>query len=144
MEGLAAIGLASNIVQFISFSYTLVSKARHIHQSTSGLSDEGVDICTVAKDIRGFSSRILARKETSDPFSLIARECDSVARELLDAISEIQHRHGATGLADKPTKWQSFRKALKCVWKKEQIESLKVRLQALRDQMVMHMISNTK
>jgi hypothetical protein len=144
MEGLATIGLASNIIQFISFSSALVSKSREIHQSASGLSDESVDLYIVAKDIREFSSRILSSRDSSQPFYHIAQECDSVATALLAAISEIQFKHGNVGFNDRPTLWQSFRRALKCVWKKEQIDSLKARLELLRDQMMMHLVSNTR
>jgi hypothetical protein len=81
----------------------------------------------------------LSNRNTSVELSFIAKSCDKVAHELLDAIENVQ---GSVGKP--PTKWQSFRMALKSVWQKQQVEDLKARLEALRDQMLMHMVSNTR
>jgi len=144
MESLAAIGLAGNIVQFISFSSTIISKSREIQQSASGVSNETVELGLVAEDIRNFNSQILSTRSSSKQLTIIAKGCDKVARELLGAISEVQYKRVGTGLANQPAKWQSFRKALKCVWKKERIDELKARLELLRDQMMMHLVSDTR
>jgi len=144
MESLAAIGLAGNIVQFISFSSTLISKSREIRQSASGISKETVDLRLVAEDISQFSTQFLFAESSSEQLSLIAKSCNDVAQELQTAISKLQCEHVTTGAKTRPTKWQSFRKALKCVWEKEQIGELKARLEVLREQMMMHMIYNTR
>jgi hypothetical protein len=141
-EGLAAIGLAGNIIQFISFASVLVSKSREIHQSASGVSSELVDVIHVAKDVRNFSSQLLANPHVPKQLYDIAKCCNAVAQELLSATAEIQkHRRSSTNGA---TQWRSFRKALKCIWKKEQIDELKSRLVLLRDQVSLHLISDTK
>lgn len=141
-EGLAAIGLAGNIIQFISFGSALVSKTREIHQSASGVSTDLIDLDVVAGDIKQFSSQILANARVFPRLCDVAKSCTAVAQELLHAISEIQkHNHSAT---KEPTKWRSFRKALKCIWGKEHIDGLKSRLVLLRDQMSLHLISDTK
>jgi hypothetical protein len=141
-ETLAAIGLAGNIIQFISFSSALVSKSREIHKAASGLSTELVDLNLVSADIQQFSAKLLANAQSSPQLCDIALSCKAVATELEQAISAIQKQNHASHQG--PKRWRSFRKALKCIWKKEHIEGLKVRLESLRDQMSMHLISDTK
>jgi len=142
-EGLAAIGLAGNIIQFISFSFDLVSKTRELHQSASGLLNENIDLKIISKDIRIISNSITSSARSSRRLSEIAHHCDTIARELLDAIDRLNKQH-VPGSGKVPTKWQSFRKALKSVWGKAHIEELTSRLAQLRDQVNMHLVSNTK
>ena len=142
-EGLAAIGLAGNIIQFISFSFVLVSKTKDLRQSASGTLAENVDLKIITQDIRAFSSGITSRAGASAQLSEIASRCNAIAEELLDVIARLDKQH-VSGSGKAPTRWQSFRKALKCVWGKEQIEGLKARLALLRDQVTMHLVSDTR
>ncbi|KAF1973804.1 hypothetical protein BU23DRAFT_598687 [Bimuria novae-zelandiae CBS 107.79] len=142
MESLAAIGLAGNIVQFVSFSYALIAKSKEIYQSTSGASNDYIDLETISTDIRDLSRNIVSKQSSSQQLCDIARSCNTVAGDLLHAISQLQHKQSAPGSAKGPTKWQSFRKALKSVWAKPHIDELKSRLEMLRDQVTMHMASN--
>ena len=144
-ESLAAIGLAGNIIQFISFSFVLVSKTRELHQSASGTLDENVDLNMVSRDIRTFSKKINSTTGSSPTrLSEIATRCDTVAIELLDALAALKRSHNVLGPEDIPRRWQSFRKALKSVWGKAHIEELKARLALLRDQVTMHLVSDTR
>jgi len=142
-EGLAAIGLAGNIIQFISFSFVLVSKTKELHQSGSGALAKNVDLSIIAQDIRSFHSRLASNGHSPMRLFDTARRCDAIAGELLDAVTKLQHKHGpASGNA--PTRWQSFRRALKSLWGEAHVEELKARLSALRDQVTMHLVSDTK
>ncbi|KAF2026984.1 hypothetical protein EK21DRAFT_102841 [Setomelanomma holmii] len=141
-KGLAAIGLAGNIVQFISFSSVLISKSREIHQSASGACSESVSLTIIAKDIRTFSNQVLSSGKIGH-YSELAKHCVEIAEQLLGAIQNIRARRPTSGLPQAPMKWQSFRKALKYVWTKDQIEELKARLGGMRDQIMMHMIADS-
>lgn len=142
IEGLAAIGLAGNIIQFISFSYVLVSKSVEIHQSASGQSNHNIDLHIVSQDIRKFSSGILSKGSSSTRLADIAERCDTIAEELQQAISQLQLKQHESRKG--PTKWQSFRKAMKEVWGKSYVDDLKSRLELLRDQVTMHLVSDTR
>jgi len=142
-ESLAAIGLAGNIIQFISFSFALVSKTKELHQSASGVLNEHVDLNIVSQDIRHYSSRISSTSSVTQ-LDDVARRCDLVAKEILDAIAELQHGQHVSSFGKVAKKWQSFRTALKGLWGKAHIEELKARLELLRDQVTMHLVSDTK
>lgn len=141
-EGIAAVGLAGNIIQFISFSSTLVSKSKDIHQSASGLSSEVVDLEKVSQSLKSLTRPFRITGDLSSQLHQIAQRCNDVADELLEATTKLKcHSNSSTR---GPTKWQSLRKALRCIWKKEQIDALTMRLQLLRDQVSLHLISDTR
>lgn len=144
IEGLAAISLAGNIIQFISFSSVLLSRSREIYHSASGSSAENVDLETISENIKDLSTQIHSNANVSDRFRNIAVRCESVAKELLDAISKLQCKARAQGSQNGPTKWQSFRKSLRSLWEKERIEELRSRLDQLRDQVTMNLVSRTR
>lgn len=143
-EGLAAIGLAGNIIQFISFSFVLISKTKELHQSASGALHESVELSVVAQDIQTFSRNLNLKASPSKQLSEIALRCEAIAGELLGAIAKLQHKSNLNGSGKAPTTWRSFRKALKCVWDKPHIDDLKVRLERLRDQVMIHLVSDTR
>lgn len=140
-EGLAAVGLAGNIIQFISFGSELVSKTAEIHNSASGASSAFVDLDYVSESLKSLTEPFLNQSNTTQ-LREISERCNGVADELLEVIASLKvHSKSAT---KEPTKWQSFRKALKSIWKKEQVDALRLRLQLLRDQISLHLVSDTK
>jgi len=143
-EGFAAIGLAGNIIQFISFSFVLISKSRDLRQSTSGALDENVDLKVISEDIKIVISRINANSNSPTRLSDVAHRCVNIAQELLDAVAKLQHKQHMPGSGKTPTRWRSFQTALTCVWNSTRIEGLKMRLEQLRDQVIMHLVSDTR
>lgn len=139
-ESLVAVGLAGNIVQFISFASNLVSKTKEIHQSASGVACELDDLESISIHLKVLTRPLLNKGDVSAQLRKVAERSSEVADELLKATAEIQY-HGKSSKTG-PTKWQSFRKALKCIWKKEQIDALKMRLELLRDEVSLHLISD--
>lgn len=144
-ESIAAIGLAGNIIQFISFTFVLVSKSREIYYSASGAADEIVDLEIIAQDIEILCDEFRLR-EGLDDWRLVdmANRCKAVAEELQDAISDLQSGIKGKESRIENTKWKSFRTALRSVWGKKRVEELKSRLESLRDQVTMQLISYTK
>lgn len=141
-EGLAAVGLAGNIIQFISFASELVSKTRDIRQSASGVASEVIDLECVSNSLKSLTKSLLPQYNIPAQLYQIAVRCNDVTNELLEVIASLKTHSSPS--AKGPTKWQSFRKALKCIWKKEQIDALKLRLQLLRDQVSLHLLSNAQ
>jgi hypothetical protein len=140
-EGLAAVGLAGNIIQFISFGSELLSKTAEIHNSASGASSTFVDLDYMSESLKSLIKPFLDHSNTTR-LRGISERCNDVADQLLGVIASLKVHSRST--TQGPTKWQSFRKALKSIWKKEQIDALKLRLQLLRDQVSLHLVSDTK
>lgn len=136
MDPLTAVGLAGNIVQFVHFSCSLVSKTSDIHHSTSGQTQENVELDLIAKELSLQCAKIQQNLSGSEDASLskLALACQRVSDDLISLIARIRSKSGHDG------KWTSFRQAVKSVLKSEDLRQLNSRLDALRSQMNAHIL----
>jgi hypothetical protein len=139
MEALVAIGLASNIVQFVSFSSEVLSKFHKIYES-SGITEEFTDTELIVKNLRDITKRIDARSTSDINLATLARLCTDVGNELLEATSQLSVDPSQT----RQQRWKAFRRALKSVWKKNDLLHLQTRLSGLRDQLMLSLASETR
>lgn len=140
IEALAAIGLAGNIIQFISFSSELLVRTREIYYSASGSSKSHDDINIISNDLRSLSTAIEMEATTDSTLLTLARQCKSVAEELLEAISKLRVKGSIQG--DK--RWESFRKALQGLWKNPRLVEFESRLNGLRNQLMFSVITRSR
>lgn len=109
LEAFAALGLASNIVQFADFSCKLVSQTRAIHESSKGVSEQQLDLEVISKELISIIDTLGPASFTEDIGSglqAIARQCREVAKALSEAVENLRPRK--TG-----TVWRSFVQAMK-------------------------------
>ncbi|KAH7308643.1 hypothetical protein B0I35DRAFT_99228 [Stachybotrys elegans] len=139
MEAFAALGLASNIVQFIDFSCKLFSTAQEIHSSASGSSTRIADASTIASTLNNLSKRLLERPaligsagssgDRNPSLDILANTCRDIALELMALLDQIR--------AQEPhSKWESFKAALRTIRHKDQIDELERRLEDYRRQIL--------
>lgn len=131
MEGLAAVSLAGNILQFLDFVGTVVSKTREVYTSTTGGLREHEDIGIITKDLKGLNGRL---QTSTDPvLDKLCTRCSEVAEELLVALARlaVKGKHNA---------YQSFRKTLKALWGKEKLRGLEDRLAGFRQELTLYII----
>lgn len=136
-EALAALGIASNIVQLISFTSDLISKGHEIYTSADGELVEYLELETITNHIQTLNSQIawkpkLDKKgkkrtltKTESRLKELCEGCNDVARHLLTALKDLK----AEG---KNKRWKSFRQALNSVWNQEKIQNLTERLERYR------------
>ncbi|KAH8746655.1 hypothetical protein BGZ57DRAFT_972296 [Hyaloscypha finlandica] len=139
-DPLTALGLASNIVQLITFASSLVSKTREISKSANGALVENLELEAIASNlqelsrgIRGLRSRqesyVRSTKGTAAERHLeeLCEGCEMVSGQLLVVIRGLRSdaRH---------VSWSSFRQALLSVWKEKRIDALVERLERYRCQ----------
>ncbi|KAK7991112.1 hypothetical protein PG990_015392 [Apiospora arundinis] len=132
MDPLSALGVASNILAVIDFGWTLLTEARNIHKSSSGLSGEAEFVNQLIRDVAILDQRLPSQMH--------------VGRELQDLLTESKN---ITGLLQKAlqsvkaqgsrSKWSSFLSALKQTWGKEQVKDLTVKLASLQTQVTRHL-----
>jgi hypothetical protein len=142
IDPFTAIGLAGNIVQFLDFSGTLISKGTEIYRSAHGSSTTNLELELVYNDLFNLSKTLASTpttmsqvgKSQSDKIALIASSCQSVAQELLNIVQDLKLDPNS-----KHRKWKSFRQALKSVWKQSKIDDLEGRLDRLRKQLSLHL-----
>ena len=132
-ESLAALSLASNIVQFIDFGCRLFSKSRELY--IEGFVTESVQLETISETVRRFAKEInvtptrkdLLSKDEADLLTL-AEVCGEIAEEL--QLLLLQLRVNGCG-----HKWQSLRVSLKRLWKSDDMERMAKRLDRASNQL---------
>ncbi|KAF2145650.1 uncharacterized protein K452DRAFT_211711, partial [Aplosporella prunicola CBS 121167] len=133
MDPLTAIGLASNVVQFITFASDLVSKGRVIYKSADGQLVETLELSEITEilqaeiEVDHISTGGRLATKTDKQLEELCNGCRGVSTDLLRAIDALKFngRH---------RKWNSFRQALQSIWKEEEIQSLTMRLERYRSQ----------
>ena len=137
LEALAAIGLAGNVVQFVSFSMQLFSTASSIQRSCVGSVQGHQDVETITQKLQQCCERIASAHSSEDQqlelqhhqsLVKLAGECEAAAIELISAIQQLK--------AKKPnSKWSSFMAALATIWQQSQINDMEKRLDSYRQQL---------
>ena len=154
MESLAALGLASNAIQFVDFTSKLISTAHSLYISTTGTTAENAELEVVTKHIRALADNTYpqtvavpgsntAINSQSSPASApdalqdLARQCREVADELLTLLASfgVQGRHRT---------WKSIRSALRTVRHKAQMGALLARLDRIGSQLRTHLLMHSQ
>lgn len=132
LEGLAAVGAAAAVCQFIGYGVKVVSTTNELYKSTSGALEENDFLELVVTNLKTLLDRI---KQSSTPTSQAVQSFRDdgikLADEMLDGLEKLKVK----GL---PSKWKSLRKALKAVHSKAKIKSWDERLRTLRDRFNAH------
>jgi hypothetical protein len=134
MSELAALGLASNIVQLVAFTSNLVAKGREIYGSADGVLVEFLELEAITNRLEELSSELIppiirgrALTENERQLRELCDGCRDVSKELLDVISSLK----AQGTHKR---WNSFRQALHSIWKEGEVQTLSTRLERYRRQ----------
>ncbi len=120
MDPVAAIGLAGTIVQFVDFSWKLLSETRDLYDSSTGVSADNDVLEKISKDLTNLNDALTAPSTAGaipDRLRNLACQCKGAAEELFEVLDKIK-------IKGSRRKWKSFMQALRSVWKKEQIENL--------------------
>ncbi len=141
LDPLSAIGLAGNVITFVEFGCSLLSKSREIYVSASGSTSENDQLEIIAMDLRQHTAKLRPpddrRQIDDEAFVKLLDSCHQAAEEFLDVIQQLKvkgtHR-----------RWHSFRKAVASVWAKDKLSAMQSRLDSLRGGVVLHVMSCTR
>jgi len=114
METLAAISLVGSIIQFIDAGGKLVTAAKEIRQSTSGMTEKDHSMQETAQRLRDLSSRIGSFSSaplTPDQSDLrmLAHDCGKLSEQMLSLISTSTPMNGKSYLRSLRSAYQSHR-----------------------------------
>lgn len=147
LDPLTCIGLAGNIVQFLDFSIKVVSEGYQIYNSTTGASEENDETEFVISDFERVTERLgqsLRPPGTAVPLNQNEQQlddlrvkCEQVAQELLTKLDKLKFK-------DKKTLLRSLGKALRHAWSKDDIDTIRRRLENLRDQLETRVLVDMK
>ena len=150
MDPLTALGLSASVVQFVSFLSELMSRSKEIYTSAKECTDKVSTLGTVYSHLRELSSNLelssqkdpkleAAEKKKKSEFAGhifaindLSRSCKTDCDRLLEVLRKLQ----VGEMSKNP--WQSFRLALKTVWKKDEIADLEQRLHYVQATLTLH------
>ncbi|PMD22533.1 hypothetical protein NA56DRAFT_570112, partial [Hyaloscypha hepaticicola] len=137
MDPATALGVASSIVQLVSFTGDLISKGNEICKSVNGALSENRELETIAASLQELSSELpwtlfndskRSLSKTEKQMQDLSHGCKTLSTQLLDAVKALK-------ISGSPTRWKSFRQALLIVWQEPKIIALETRLERYRRQL---------
>ncbi|TRX88400.1 hypothetical protein FHL15_010713 [Xylaria flabelliformis] len=152
MDPLTALGLAAGVVQFVSFASHLISRTKEIHGSASGQAKETLTLEKTYTTLQDLSLRLETSSKRNPKLEIVekktdfikhvfaindlSRTCESDCRRLLEIVSKLKAVEG-----ESHRRWQTFKVALKTVWKGNEIIELENRLQHTQMTLTLHVCS---
>ncbi|EEU34660.1 uncharacterized protein NECHADRAFT_34792 [Fusarium vanettenii 77-13-4] len=140
MDPITALQTASAIIGIVDFGSRLLSSTYEIYQSASGYTARDVGLSTLSEELNGLGEQLQDRLQeapssaaTSDKtLQSLSVRCIEASHKLHSAIRDLQANRSENSRIS--TAANSFASALKAVWKKGEIESLKEELTEIRSQ----------
>lgn len=155
MEALAAVGLASSILQFIDFGATLISESREIYQSVSGITKEFEGLQAVCDHVSRISAELAPTSvagssavsrpgghkpiKAEDDLFILARKCHKTADSLHSRLRGL-----SIGSSSSHSKLSSLKQALKNSLGKSGVKELSKTLDGYRNDLMLCLASVTK
>lgn len=137
MDPVSAIGLASNVVDFISFSWGLVMGAREIYRSASGTLDENAVLEDIIADLDSIAGDLSkagpGRTRAERAIKQLAEDSHDEATDLLKTLRKLKIR-------GKKTAWKSVKAKFANLLAKDGVDELKGRLWEYRSQITTNLI----
>jgi hypothetical protein len=142
-EAIAALSLASNILQVIDFGTSFASTAWKIYQGSrhsrqdldevAYLRNINTSLRDTLRDISTQSDGLNATSESTAGILDLSKHCSTLAEELVQSLDSL-------GLADVKRKRDAIRAAFKLSWEKEEISALESRLSGFRSQLTLSLL----
>ena len=136
------IGIAANILQFLDLGSKLFNVGRQIHHY--GQSEEHMEIELVAKDLYCIAESLEASlshsPESEQPVEdevllrRLVERCQGICDEIFGIIEKLKVRPGSAGQA----RWKSFYAAAKIILKQQDVQSLRKRMNNIRQELIVH------
>ncbi len=143
MDPLTALSVAAAVIQFVDFGLRLTSAGIELYESGSLAVNDELELITrdltrLAQDIVAAPTHMLNYSEDEASLKKLANECQKIGEELLAQLKSLRVRpsgnHIKHGL-------ESFRRSLRSVRKKGEIQSIENRLKRVQDQIKMNILN---
>lgn len=147
MEAIAALGLASNIVQFVSFASSLIKTTIEILRSSNGCTADILALDSLYAQLHSFNHELGSKHDdahgnlsgpgsqsNNDITSLrsLSLLCKSDCEKLLKVVSDLKLQEAPKG------RWKCFAAVLKATWRRDEIKNLETRLNRTQMTMTLH------
>jgi hypothetical protein len=121
LDPFSALGLASNIVQFIDFGCKLLSTGRELHNSTDGVLESNIELEVITKDLIDLDEKLMRssglltlRSESERALQTLAASCKNFSPSWTTLKSQARHQNGK--VCEKASEFYGRRKRSKSCW----------------------------
>jgi hypothetical protein len=136
MDPITAVGFAASILQFIDFSWGVITGTYEVYKSTLGTTHENAHISTVVDDLEratdGLISDVEGKTKNEKELCKLADKCHDLSQDLLKILKKLQ-------VSEKNSKWQSLKVKVASVRKEKEIASIEDRLDRYRSQILIRL-----
>ncbi|PVH79590.1 hypothetical protein DL98DRAFT_420136, partial [Cadophora sp. DSE1049] len=141
IEVLAAIALAGNILEFTRLGISLLNDTRELYKSAKGSLSVNDQLELITIDLEAFVAKLRESNpgtSIENSFQALLTETQGVAKQLLDRLEGLKSKDS------RGRKWESFRKAIKGAWTRDEIEELTKKLSRFKDALILSsLLENT-
>ncbi|KAK4158728.1 hypothetical protein QBC43DRAFT_143406 [Cladorrhinum sp. PSN259] len=137
MDGLSALGVASNVLQLVTFASQLVVSASSIYRSPTGASENNIALSDVASDLSRLIDRIVVSDGCSPELKQLSLRAKDVTQQILDILNTLI-------ATSKKTRWKSFLVAAREVCKGDKLTALTDNLSRLQIQISLHLQAHVR
>jgi hypothetical protein len=136
MDPITAVGFAAGILQFIEFSWGVITGTYEVYKSTTGTTHKNVHISTVVNDLERASDSLISDVEgkTKNERELckLADKCHELSQDLSKILKKLQ-------ASEKNSKWLSLKVKVESMKKEKDIASIEDRLDRYRSQILVRL-----
>jgi hypothetical protein len=136
MDPITAVGFAASILQFIDFSWGVITGTYEVYKSATGTTLENAHINTVVNDLErvtdGLISDIEGKTKHEKELCKLADKCHDLSQDLSKILKKLQ-------ISEKNSKWQSLRVKIASMRKEKEIASIENRLDKYRSQILVRL-----
>jgi chromosome segregation ATPase len=136
MDPITAVGFAASILQFIEFSWGVITGTYEVYKSTTGTTHENAHISTVVNDLERATDRLISDVEgkTKNEKELcnLADKCHELSQDLSKILKKLQ-------ASEKSSKWLSLKVKVASMRKEKEIASIEDRLDRYRSQILVRL-----
>ena len=135
MDPVSALGVAAAAVQFVDVAWGLIKETQAVWNASTKSQDEIEELKGIALDLMRINDELISCSSDlalDDDVQSLCKQCSEVAQQLIDALNKLIRKSNR--------KWESFMKALREVWSKEEIERLVKRIAEFRELISTHIL----
>ena len=136
MEGVVAVALAGNILQFLQLALSIVSKSKAYKRSADGSLKEHKSLQIIITDLNESLARL--HSDQDDGLRLLVDRCREAGTELSNTLKKV------AGTTTHRQLFSSYRQALRAQWSEKAIEEQRMRFEMLRNEVAMHTQVSTR
>lgn len=146
MDPLSALGAAAAVTQFVDYTITILRDTREIIKSVDGQTAKHIELSSISMDLTRLAEDVDVKSkglvtidaDHSEPIFLrLCGECREIAKQLLTSCARLQ----STGVTRLEIAANGFVAAVKGVWNSGKIGDLHERLDQVRQQMMMAVLT---